>query len=227
MAKILIVEDNVETMEAIRSILETERHVPDCTSSAEDGWDFIKTYEFDLMIFDWEMPGMSGVELLRKFRATGGKTPVIMLTGRSATPDKISGLDSGADAYLTKPFEREVLLSMIRAILRRSPAEESDSITFADLKLTPASSEVSCKDKSADLSAKEVAALRLLMENAGRIITHEELRAAAWPDSADVSSNTVRVFLSSIREKLSSIGSTIQILSIRGYGYQLKAESIK
>ena len=225
MAKILLIEDDDETRHAVKSILELERHTLDCASSAEEGSDFIKTYLYDLFIFDWEMPGMSGVELLRKYRSGGGKTPVVMLTGRYTVPDKISGLDSGADNYLTKPFEADVLLSVVRSILRRTPVVETERILFAGLDLKPASSAVFCGDKSAELSNKELVVLTLLLENTERIVSHDELKACAWVDNPDVSSGAVRVFLSSLREKLTNIGSNIQIVSIKGYGYQLKQKS--
>lgn len=222
MAKILVVEDNVETIQAIRDILHFERHNTDLAPSAEDGWDFIKTYDYDLLIFDWELPKMSGVELLKKYRASGGKTPVIMLTGKTDTPDKIAGLDSGADNYLTKPFGSEELLAHVRATLRRTPENVVRTVTFGDLCLDEASSMVRCGDKSATLSSREVKILKILMDSKNSIVSHDQLRINAWPDSPDVSPNTMRVFLTSFREKLASIGSNTKILSARGYGYQIK-----
>lgn len=224
MAKILLVEDNEENRSAITTILESERHVVDCASTADEGWDFIKTYDYDLMIFDWEMPGMSGVELLNKYRKDGGQCSVIMLTGRDTMVDKIAGLDSGADNYLTKPFEGEVLLSVVRATLRRTPSQNSSEFTFADLHIRPLSSSVFCAEKEVALSAKELAVLSLLAKNSDRIVSQEEMKLAAWNDGSEPSSGAMRVFLSSLREKLNSIGSSIQIISIKGYGYQMKAK---
>ena len=222
MAKILLVEDNEENRSAIKTILESERHILDCASSADEGWGFIKTYTYDLMIFDWEMPGMSGVELLNKYRSEGGRCSVIMLTGRDSTPDKLTGLDSGADNYLTKPFEGEILLSVVRATLRRTPTENPKDVSFADIIIRPLSSSVQCAGKEIALSAKELAVLVLLAQNSDRIVSQDELKAAAWNDGSNPTPGAIRVFLSSLREKLNSIGSMIQILSIKGYGYQAK-----
>lgn len=222
MAKILIVDDQIETLESVKDLLESERHTVDSCLSASEAWDFIKTYKYDLFIFDWEMPETSGIELLQKYRTEGGSTPVIMLTGRKNTPDKIRGLDHGADNYLTKPFESSELLSFVRAMLRREVAEKVESISYGDLVLDPQASRVSCAEKSTNLTSRELDVLKLLLTSSGRLISHEELQTVAYKDSAEVSSTALRVFLTGLREKLSKIGSKIQILNVRGYGYQIK-----
>jgi two-component system, OmpR family, response regulator PhoP len=221
-AKILVVEDDIETIDAVRGVLQAERHVVDCAESADLGWDFIRQYQYDLMVFDWEMPGMSGVELLRKLRAAGIKTPIIMLTGRTGTPNVVSGLDSGADSYLTKPFESDVLLSVVRANLRRTVSSGMAGIRCEDLELFPDSALVVCGEKQTTLTSREVVALKLLLENPTRIITHEELRLCIDPDNGEMAPTALRMFLSNLREKLTSIGSRLQLMNVRGYGYQLK-----
>jgi two-component system, OmpR family, manganese sensing response regulator len=221
MAKILVIEDNIETLDALRNVLQSERHSVDCVPSANEALDFIKTYQYDVLVVDWEMPGMSGIELIRTYRANGGKSPVLMLTGKTGTPDKISGLDSGADYYLTKPLVGAELLSFIRASLRRAPADEVNVLRFGDIELNPDSALVNCAGKSISLSVKEIAVLKLLIEHSKRIVTHEELKQAGWPDEDEVPAGTVRVFLTSLREKLQGLGAEIRILSVRGYGYRL------
>lgn len=223
MAKILVVDDNLETLKAVKDILESERHVVDCTSSASEAWDFIQTYDYELLIFDWEMPEMSGMQLLQKYKTTGAETPVLMLTGRSSTPDKITGLDGGADNYLTKPFEKDELLSYVRAMLRRAPLDNCQDIIWCDLRLQPSASTISCGEKSCQLSKKELDVLKLLLTNSARLISHEELKLAAWADSPETTSGSIRVFLSSLREKLASLGSKIQIVNVKGYGYQIRS----
>jgi len=220
-AKILIVEDDPATLEALKSFLSAERHSVDSAPRAAEAIDFIRTYEYDVLIVDWEMPGMTGIEFIEKFRANGGNTPVIMLTGKSATDEKISGLESGADYYLTKPFEGKALLSFIRASMRRVAEITVDMIVVGNLELHPSSAEVTCDGKSVTLSNKEAAVLRLLMKNPERIVSHEELKRAGWAD-ADVPSGTIRVFLTALREKLQSIGATNKILSLRGFGYRIE-----
>lgn len=221
MAKILIVEDDPETLETLKSFLSGERHSVDSVPRAHEALDFVQIYEYDVLIVDWEMPGMTGIEFIEKFRANGGNTPVIMLTGKSATDEKISGLDSGADYYLTKPFEGKALLSFIRASMRRAPELAVDMIVVGNLQLHPSAAEVSCNGNSVTLSNKEAAVLRLLMNNPDRIVSHEELQRAGWSDT-DVPSGTIRVFLTALREKLQSIGATTKILSVRGYGYRIE-----
>ena len=222
MAKILVVDDNQDTLEVIKDLLQAERHTVDCSQSAVAAWDFIKTYTYDVFVFDWEMPEMSGTELLQKYRSSGGQTPVLMLTGRDATRDKITGLDSGADAYLTKPIDPEELLGFIRALLRRTPQGKTDLKVCGDLELSVCASSVTCGGKTAPLSARELAVLDVLLGNANRLISHDELKAVAWSDSPEISSGAVRVFLTGLRDKLNSIGSRIQILNVRGYGYQVR-----
>lgn len=222
MAKILIVDDDQDTRELVRDILQQERHSVDSCNSADDAWDFVKTYDYDVFVLDWEMPGMTGPEFLRKYRQQGGRTPVIMLTGRSSSPDKIQGFDSGADRYLTKPIDQVELKGFIRAVLRRAPIEAASTLSCGDLELSRSSSSVSCNGNTIQLSKRETDTLELLLANHQRIISHEELKSTAWPESPDTSSGTIRVFLTSLREKLTSIGSKIQILNVRGYGYQIK-----
>lgn len=221
MAKILVVEDDQSTLDALKQLLTSERHSVDCVESADRAIDFVRTYQYDLFIVDWEMPGMTGIEFVRKFRDNGGAAPIIMLTGKSATDEKVSGLDSGADYYLTKPFDSKALLSFIRAGLRRSPQIVSDVIAFGNLQLKPSSAEVVCEGQSVTLSNKEAAVLKLFMQHSDRIISHQEIESAGWSGST-VSPGTLRTFLTSLREKLQSIGATIKILNVRGYGYRIE-----
>ncbi len=221
MAKILIIEDDLDTLESLKALLKSERHSVDCVVSADEAIEYVRTYQYDVFIVDWEMPGMTGLEFIRRYREKGGSTPVIMLTGKSATDEKVSGLDSGADYYLTKPFEGKALLSFIRASLRRSPEIESEVVKIGNLQFLPSSCEALCEGKSVTLSQKEAAVLKLFLQNPERIITHQELEHAGWSGS-DVSSGTVRVFLTALREKLQSIGADTKILSVRGYGYRVE-----
>lgn len=210
-------------LEGLRRLLQAERHSVDCVSTADDGMRFLETYEYDALVVDWEMPGMSGVELIRRYRAGGGNAPVLMLTGKSATSEKVTGLDSGADYYLTKPFDAPVLLSFLRASLRRSPEIQQSSYSVAGLELREASSEACFARQCVNLTAKEVAVLKLLIQHQDRIISHEELKSHGWPGEGDVSGGSIRVFLTALREKLQSVGAPVRILSVRGYGYRLEA----
>lgn len=221
MAKILVVEDSLETLGALKSLLQSERHTVDCVPSADEALAFIEMYQYEVLIVDWEMPGMTGIELIQKYRSIGGVAPVLMLTGKASTPDKISGLDCGADYYLTKPFDGAELLGFVRASLRRAPLGDAEVIKFADLELNPSAAQVVCGTLSLQLSAKELAVLQVLMANITRIVSHEELRGAGWPDEPSIPSGTVRVFLSALREKVQGIGAKVRILSVRGYGYRL------
>jgi two-component system, OmpR family, manganese sensing response regulator len=215
MAKILVIEDNIETLEALRNVLQSERHSVDCVPSAIEALDFIKTYQYDVLVVDWEMPGMSGIELIKTYRSAGGSAPILMLTGKTATPDKVSGLDSGADYYLTKPLVGAELLSFIRASMRRTLAGESSIFRYGNLELNPDSATVVCDN------SKEISVLKLLIEHSQRIVTHDELKQAGWPNTDDVPAGTIRVFLTSLREKLQGVGADIRILSVRGYGYRI------
>lgn len=223
MAKILIIEDHPETRESLRSLLVSDRHVVDAVDCADEGMEYLRSYQYDALIVDWEMPGMTGLEFVRHYRVNGGKAPVLMLTGKSTTPDKVSGLDSGADYYLTKPFVGKELLGYLRASLRRTDAfGAAEAVTFKNVELRIDGAECRVGERSVSLSAKESAVLRLLMVNPSRIISHDEVRLAGWPGEPDVSAGTIRVFLTGLRDKLQELQAELRILSVRGYGYRVE-----
>ncbi|MBY0551719.1 MAG: response regulator transcription factor [Candidatus Obscuribacterales bacterium] len=221
MVKILVVEDNIKMLEAIKDVLRFEKHSVDCAANAKDALHLLKSFTYEVMVVDWEMPDMSGVEFVRKFREKGGTTPILMLTGRSATSDKIFGLDCGADYYLTKPLDAAELLGFVRAGLRRSPQDTERPLQFADVELFVNNASIKCGQSQAKLTAKEVAVLQFLLQNAHRIVTYEQLKEAGWSDDVETPINKMRVFLTSLREKIQTLGSKLRILSVRGVGYRL------
>lgn len=221
MVKILVIEDNARMLQAIRDVLASEHHTVDCVNNAKDAMHLLSSFTYDVMIVDWEMPDMSGVEFIKDFRSGGGNTPVLMLTGRSATSDKVFGLDCGADYYLTKPLDSMELLGFVRASLRRTPQPTEQSLQFLDLELQVGSATVRRADQEIKLTAKELAVLKFLLENAQRIVTYDQLNNAGWPEDPEPQINKMRVFLTALREKLQSVGSKLRIMSVRGVGYRI------
>lgn len=222
MAKILVVEDDKDVLSTLGLLLRADHHTVDEVSDGTAAEGFISRFTYDLIMLDWELPGITGVDLLKSLRSKGCRTPVLMLTGRSATIDKIEGLDTGADGYLTKPFEAEVLRAAIRAILRRTPDTPNETLSFKDLELVPAQCMLKCGEKTAVLSSTEYEVARLLFENYNRILSPLEFSAKIWGESTESVGANVRTRLSRLRDKFTEVGSQVRIVGIKGFGYRLE-----
>ena len=169
------------------------------------------------------MPRMDGFTALRRMRERGDKTPIMMLTARGETRDRIEGFDSGADDYLPKPFDPDELLARVRAVLRRSDAYRPSVLTFGDLTLDPASGELSCERKRVRLSGREFQLMELFLRSPGMLFSAERLMERIWGWDSEAEINVVWVNISNLRKKLKAIGSGAQIKDSRGLGYLLEA----
>lgn len=222
--KLLLVEDNPQLNKALTTLLKRNSYLVDSASDGEEALMYIKDYQYDVIILDIMLPKIDGLEVLRRTRRDNIQTPIILLTARSTIDDKITGLDLGADDYLPKPFSTDELLARIRALGRRkaAPIEQNKEITYGDLVIDESNYLVKCKDKSISLSNKEMAILLLLVNSKGGIVSLDKITSSAWEMDSYSTSENVWVFISYLRKKLETVGSTTKIKSIRYQGYYLE-----
>ena len=224
--RIMIAEDEEKLADALVQIFAKNKMTADAFGNGIDALDNALTGIYDVIVLDIMMPGMTGIEVLRKIRAEGMDTPVLMFTAKDEISDKVKGLDSGADDYLTKPFATEELLARVRALGRRSSAAivNSDVITCGDLSLDTAAYELSCGKNSLKLGLKEFSIMELLMKNSGRVLSKETLITKIWGYDSDAEYNNVEVYISFLRKKLDFIKSKAAIKTVRGVGYTLEKD---
>ncbi|OMF81683.1 DNA-binding response regulator [Paenibacillus glucanolyticus] len=226
--KILIVEDEVKISRLLEIELESEGYQ---VTKADNGLDALEAYrsqDVDLILLDVMLPGMSGIELLRRIRAHDTHTAVLLLTAKSSVEDKVSGLDLGANDYITKPFQIEELLARIRAALRlqgaQHSAEQSDGewLTAADLKLNEGTREVIRDERRMDLTPREFDLLVYLLKNKRQVLNREQILAAVWGYDYYGDTNVVDVYIRYVRKKIDQDGKPELIHTVRGVGYVLK-----
>ena len=221
--KLLLVEDSLQLNKALSTVLKRNSFVVDSAFDGEEALIFLKDYQYDVVILDIMLPKINGIEVLKRARASGVQTPILMLTAKSTTEDKITGLDAGADDYLAKPFVVEELLARIRALIRRKPAYESkNELIFKDLTLDLDNLTLSCSDNKVVLMNKEMQIMSLLMRNGTKVVSLDTISKNAWDIDAYSTDENVWVFVSYLRKKIESIGSKVNIKSIRYQGYYLE-----
>lgn len=220
--RILIIEDERRLAGTLADILEDAGYYSDMCANGAEGLDLAKSGIYDAVILDVMLPGMDGYEVLQHLRTAGQTLPVLMLTARSGLADRVRGLDSGADYYLTKPFENEELLACLRTILRRPAPIAAEVLTFGDLTLTPSRSELQCQNNTVTLSARELEMLRLMIQNSTQFLPKETLLLKVWGYDASVNANSVEAYISFLRKKLTLLGSAVHITVIRNIGYKLE-----
>ena len=220
--RILIVENEVRLASSLQDLLELGGYSADISHDGESGLDNALTGIYDVVLLDVMLPKLDGFTVLRRMRAAGNATPVLMLTARSEVADKVEGLDCGADYYLTKPFEPQELLACIRALTRRQPElRGADLLEYGDLKLDKSAFSLSCGERSVRLSRKEYDMMELLMRNRDLILTKETLLLKIWGYESDAEDNNVEVYISFLRKKLEHLHSGVKIKTIRMVGYCL------
>ena len=221
--RVLIVEDEARLASTLQDLLELNGYTADVSHDGESGLDNALSGIYDVVLLDVMLPKLDGFTVLRRLRAEGNATPVLMLTARSELSDRVEGLDCGADYYLTKPFEPKELLACIRALTRRQPElRNTDVLESGDLKLVKNSFTLSCGDRSLRLSRKEFDMMELLMLNRELVITKENLLLKIWGYESDAEDNNVEVYVSFLRKKLEHLHSTVKIKTIRMVGYCLE-----
>ena len=219
--KILLVDDERDLVDALSGILNQQKYSVDCAYNGEEGLDCALTGIYDLIILDVMMPKMDGITILRILRQHKIDTPVLILSAKAEIQDKISGLNFGADDYLTKPFSTEELLARIKALLRRKEKYTGDLISFGDISIDRDSFELSCGNNKITLGKKEFQILEMLLLNQGKILSKNLLIEKIWGYDNEAEYNNIEVYVSFIRRKLSAVNSSTEIKSIRGVGYTL------
>lgn len=221
--RVLIVEDEARLASTLQDLLELNGYTADVCYDGEAGLDNALSAIYDVILLDVMLPKLDGFTVLRRLRAEGNATPVLMLTARSELSDRVEGLDCGADYYLTKPFEPKELLACIRALTRRQPElRNTDILEYGDLKLVKNSFTLSCGERGLRLSRKEFDMMELLMLNREVVITKENLLLKIWGYESDAEDNNVEVYISFLRKKLEHLHSTVKIKTIRMVGYCLE-----
>jgi DNA-binding response OmpR family regulator len=222
--RVLIVEDEPRMARSLKKGLEREGYAVDCEANGESAWMRLQMSldDYDLVILDVMLPGMSGLDLCRALRHDSIPVPVLMLTARDATEDKIVGLDSGADDYLVKPFDFDELLARMRTLLRRPRETLPPELVVGDLVIDPVRRSATRSGKEIELTTKEFTLLEFLARNAGLVLTREQIITHVWDAELDSFSNLVDVHVSNLRKKIDH-GERVRLLeTIRGVGYRLK-----
>jgi DNA-binding response OmpR family regulator len=220
--KLLIVEDEVRLAEAMGQIMKEQHYQTDLVYNGKDGLYCGLSGEYDVIILDVMLPGENGFQIVEKLREARIQTPVLMLTARDSVSDKVTGLDKGADDYMTKPFIPEELLARIRALSRRQGEVIVEEMTFGDLTLNLSTNDLWCKTKSIHLGYKEFEVLRILMSNIGKIISKDTLINRVWGTDSDAEDNNVEAYISFLRKKFNFLGSKAEITTVRKVGYRLE-----
>lgn len=224
--RILIVEDEKHLAEALGQIMTEQRCQTDLVYDGADGLDYALTGQYDAVILDVMLPKLDGFEVARRLRAAHVSTPILMLTARDEVPDKINGLDCGADDYMTKPFDSGELMARVRALTRRQGEVVGNTLSVGDLTLRL---DVRCLirgDESVRLGFKEFEVLRLLMANCRAVVPKEDIIVKVWGLESEAEDNNVEVYISFLRKKLAFLGSSVTIGTVRKVGYFLEVPPV-
>ncbi len=220
--RILIIEDDKKVAAFLKKGLEEEQYAVDVQYNGADGAFWAAEYPYDAILLDVMLPKKDGIAVCKELRAKGIATPIIMLTAKDAVPDKIAGLDVGADDYLSKPFSFAELLARLRSVMRRSQEYKTPVLSLADLQLDPASRRVTRGGKDISLTGKEYALLEYLLRNKGRIVTETLIVEHVWDMNYEPGTNVLNVYLHHLRSKLDKGFEKKLLHTIRGAGYVLK-----
>ena len=221
--KILVIEDEKMLADSIKAMLQHNGFQVECVYDGEAGKEYAQLGIYDLLILDVMMPKMDGLEVARQVRRARCNSPILMLTARSDVADRIAGLNAGADYYLTKPFDSGELLASINALLRRQAGQVNEMV-FGNTALDLETSTLLCDGKTVRLTAKEFDVMRLLLQSGKRNLSKSAIISYVWGLESNAVENHVEVYVAILRKRLSSIGSNVKIVSIRGLGYHLEVK---
>jgi DNA-binding response OmpR family regulator len=218
--RVLVAEDDQGLRSVLVRGLQENDYVVDAVSNGEEALNFLRSYEYELAVLDWRMPGISGLEVVRWMRRNAHPARILMLTARDQPADRVTGLDAGADDYLVKPFDFGELLARMRALQRRPSAVQRPEIVIGDLRFDPATRQVLVGGRPAVLTATEFGILELLVRKSPAVVPRRSIALNVWDDEADtMGSNTIDVHLARLRAKLA--GGRVRIETVRGVGYRL------
>ena len=222
--RILVVEDEKKVARFIQQGLEAEHYTVEVAHDGEAGLKIAVSEKYDLLILDIMLPRKSGLDLIKEFRERGGTAPALMLTAKAATEDKVAGLDSGADDYLTKPFAFAELLARVRSLLRRGTKDKSTLLTIADLELDTVTHKAKRAGRVIELTAREYALLEYFLRNKDRVLSRTIIAEHIWDYNFDTGTNIIDVYVNHLRNKVEGAGEKKLIHTVRGVGYVIKEE---
>ncbi len=220
--RLLIAEDELDLAEALTVFFQKNHFSVDAVNDGADAYEYASSGEYDAIILDVMMPKMNGIDVLRRLRAEGIKTPVMMLTAKGMKDDRITGFNAGADDYLPKPFEPDELICRVRAMLRRSENYRPNALEFGDVTLDPSTGLLACADRSVRLSGREYQVMELFMRSPNVVLSADKIMERVWGWDSDAEINVIWVHISNLRKKLRSIGSKVTVRAVRGLGYALE-----
>ena len=224
--RLLIAEDERELARALKTIFEKHNYGVDVVYDGQEALDYALSGEYDGAVLDVMMPKIDGFEVVRRLRARGVSTPVLLLTARSEIPDRVEGLDAGSDDYLPKPFAMAELLARVRALVRRRERLVPEVIAFSGLSLDLSSYTLFCGERRVRLGNREFQMMEMLMENPRRIVSTTQFMERVWGWDAEVDVSIVWVYISNLRKKIARLGANVEIRATRGVGYSLEASAL-
>ncbi|MBO4717443.1 MAG: response regulator transcription factor [Spirochaetales bacterium] len=226
--RVLLAEDEKRMAAALVAILKQEKYDVDHFADGESALAALESDVYDIAVLDVMMPLMNGFDVARSARGKGIKTPILMLTAKSQVEDKVNGLDSGADDYLTKPFNTKELLARLRALGRRNQDVRDGELRYGDISLNVPTATLSCQStgQSIRLGEKELRIMEYMLSNRGQIMTREQLAVKIWGFDSESEYNNVEVYMSFTRRKLAFVGSKVEIKAVRGLGYELREKDV-
>lgn len=226
--KLLLVEDEKRMAQALIELLRPEKYEVDYCADGISGMDAVESDIYDVIVLDVMLSGKNGFEIAREARKKGVRTPILMLTSKGELDDKVTGLDSGADDYLTKPFMAKELLARLRALCRRNIGSVDGTLSYGDIVLDTNTSTIMCTKtgQSVRVSDKEYKILEYLIANQGHILTREQLAVKIWGFDSEAEYNKVEVYMTFTRKKLTFIGAVTTIKAVRGIGYELRCDYV-
>lgn len=221
--KILLVEDDADLAEALAEAIADQRYVVDIVTDGETAWEQIRTLDYDLILLDVMLPKLDGIHLCKRLRSHNYHMPVLMITARDTSTDKVIGLDAGADDYMVKPVDLPELLARIRALLRRGSTSMSPTLEWGSLRLDPATYEVSYEGQTLHLTSKEFSLLELFLRNERRILSRRIIIEHMWSLENPPEEETVKAHIKSLRKKLKAVNAPEDLIeTVHGVGYRLK-----
>ena len=223
---ILLVEDDLAQLEPLQAALSQAGHIVDAIDDGETAQWLMSGKDYDLLILDWMLPKISGISLCNQYRRTGKTAPVLMLTAKDATSDKVIGLDAGADDYLVKPVDVIELLARVRALGRRSPLWQGDTLKTADLQLHLTSLTVERGQVTIQLSAREFQLMEYLMRHPRQVLSRDQIEQALWEWGTEPESNAVTTLVRRLRQRLEAVGAKDWLETVYGMGYRLNAPNV-
>lgn len=222
MAKIIVIEDNFDLANMVKTFLIFEHHTVETIGNGAEACDHLKSFEYDLIILDWELPELSGIEILKYYRQRGGAAPVLMLTGKDEITDKEKGLDEGADDYLTKPFHMKELGARVRALLRRPAAVKDNLLRAKNISMDTAKYRVLKDEQPISLVPKEFQLLEFMMRHPNQVFSPEALLNRVWPAESESTAEALRTTMKRLRKKLDPDGEILK--TVHGVGYILELQ---